>query len=353
MSKNHLVSIAIVGTGQIGPRHAEAVVEDPNSSLICFVDPNPAAEVVAKKFGVPLYPSVSAMLSSPHKPEAAIVCTPNHLHVEISKELLDAGVHVLCEKPISTDIKSGLSLVEHVKSSNACLVIGHHRRLNKYVLAAKNTLPTLGRIITVSGMWCTSKPSSYFDPPTKWRRGTTGGPILINLVHDVDVLQYLFGPIDHVYAEELPKERGHAAEEGAAIMIGFESGAIGTFILCDNVPSPHNFESGTGENPIIPKTGMDVYRIFGSQGCLSVPDMKKWTYDRGKERSWTEMLTEQEAEVPDVKIPFELQVEHFVKVIRGEENPICSGEDGLRALVVCDAVKKAIQAGGSRVTCRL
>ena len=353
MSKRPSISIAIVGTGQIGPRHAEAVVEDPNSSLACFVDPNPAAEAAAKKFGVPLYRDVSTMLSSPQRPEAAIVCTPNHLHVSISKELLDAGIHILCEKPISTDIESGISLVEHARKSNARLVIGHHRRLNKYVLAAKSALPALGRVVAVSGMWCLSKPSSYFDPPTEWRRGDTGGPILINLIHDVDLLHYLFGPIDYVYAEELPKERGHTAEEGAAILLGFESGAVGTFILCDNVPSPHNFESGTGENPIIPRTGMDFYRVFGSHGCLSVPDMKKWSYGEGTEKSWTERLTEQNVEVPDVKIPFELQVEHFVKVIRGEENPICSGEDALRALVVCDAVKKAIQAGGSRVSCKL
>jgi predicted dehydrogenase len=105
------MSIAIVGTGLIGPRHADAVHQDPDAKLSCIVDPNPASSVVAEKFNIPLYKSVKDMLASIHKPEAALVCTPNHTHVPISRELLEAGVHVLCEKPISTDVDSGRELV--------------------------------------------------------------------------------------------------------------------------------------------------------------------------------------------------------------------------------------------------
>lgn len=288
------------------------------------------------------------MLSSQHKPMAAIICTPNHLHVPLSKELLDGGVHVLCEKPIAPDIESGLDLVNHAKRSKAKLLIGHHRRFNKYVTATKRVLPSLGRTIAISGLWCLCKPATYFDPPTEWRRGYAGGPVLINLVHEIDMLHYLFGPIEHVYAEELTKQRGHIAEEGAAIVLRFKSGVIGTFILSDNAPSPHNFESGTGENPIIPETRMDFYRIFGSEACLSVPDMKRWGYTNGKEKSWSERLNEERIEIPDTKMPFELQVEHFVRVIRGEDEPLCSGADGISALIVCDAVRGAIRAGGKK-----
>jgi predicted dehydrogenase len=105
------VKIAIIGTGLIGPRHAEAVLKDPNALLICIVDPNPAAQKVAAQLKTPLYESVSDMLQSFHKPEAAIVCTPNRSHVAISKELLASGVHVLVEKPISVDVSSAKELV--------------------------------------------------------------------------------------------------------------------------------------------------------------------------------------------------------------------------------------------------
>jgi predicted dehydrogenase len=105
------VKIAIIGTGLIGPRHAKAVLQDPEAELACIVDPSPTAQSVAAELGTILYASVKGMLASPHKPDAAIVCTPNHTHVPVSKELLDGGIHVLVEKPISVDIESGLSLV--------------------------------------------------------------------------------------------------------------------------------------------------------------------------------------------------------------------------------------------------
>jgi predicted dehydrogenase len=111
MSNPIPIRIAIVGTGLIGPRHAEAVLKEENAELVAVVDPNPAAKAVAKRFSCPYFPSVTELLASPCKPEAALVCTPNHTHVSVSKELLNGGVHVLCEKPISVDIGSGKELV--------------------------------------------------------------------------------------------------------------------------------------------------------------------------------------------------------------------------------------------------
>lgn len=335
------VKIAVVGIGLIGPRHAAAVRSNPNAELVCIVDPKPAAKKVGTELGCPWYESVADMLASMSKPDAALVCTPNHTHVAVSKELLDGGLHVLCEKPISTDIESGQSLVQHAAASNLHLLIGHHRRFNPYVIATKQALPSLGRIIAVNGLWTIYKPKEYFDPPTVWRRLATAGPILLNLIHEVDILHHLFGPIVRVHAEETASQRGYPAEEGAAIILKFANGIVGTFLLSDAVVSPHNFEAGTGENPMIPWVGQDVYRIFGSEKSLSVPDMTLWSYD-GK-RSWTEKIGSETLEVPDMDIPFALQIEHFVKVIRGEEKPSCSGTDGLRALAVCDAIKRALQ----------
>ena len=121
---------------------------------------------------------------------------------------------------------------------------------------------------------------------------SSGGVVLINLIHEVDLLQYLFGPISLISALETKKTRGYGAEEGAAILMRFESGIVGTFILSDSVPSPWNFEAGTGENPTIPKVenGGGFYRVMGTKGSLSVPDSERWSYDgvvEGKER-WVE-----------------------------------------------------------------
>ncbi|KAE9993648.1 hypothetical protein Vi05172_g1069 [Venturia inaequalis] len=338
--------IVIIGTGLIGPRHAQAVLREPMAELSCIVDPNPAAQKVAQDLGTAWYNSTKEMLASGCRPVAAIVCTPNHTHVSVSKELLDAGIHVLVEKPISGDAESAQSLIQYAKDKKLVLLVGHHRRFNPYIVATKKFLQAgnIGSITAISGLWTICKPSPYFEAPMEWHRSSSsGGPIMINLIHEIDILHYLLGPITRVFAEKTMSRRCFEAEEGAAIVLRFESGIVGTFLLSDNTPSPHNFEAGTGENPMIPKVGKDVYRIFGTEGMVSIPDMKWSRYDGVN--SWAEEIKEIEVEVDMGKAPFELQVKHLVEVLAGREDPVCSGADGLRAVVVCEAVKKALDTG--------
>lgn len=106
------IKFAIIGQGAIGPRHTDAVLNIDGAALACIVDPHPPAVTNAAKYNCPVFTSVDAMLGDPSvKLDAAIVCTPNHTHVALCKQLLQAGVHVLCEKPISIDAASGRELV--------------------------------------------------------------------------------------------------------------------------------------------------------------------------------------------------------------------------------------------------
>ena len=342
------MSIAVVGTGVIGPRHADSIVKCQSAILTCFVDPAPHGFEIAKRFDVTLYRSVEDMLQQGCKPDAALVCTPNKTHVDVATLLLSAGIHVLVEKPISTTIASGHELLHAARQSNKVLAVGHHRRFNPYITATKKVLDDgrIGRPIAVSGLWALCKPQSYFDAPTEWRaKADDGGAILINMIHEIDIMHFLFGPIVKVHAEKTIPTRDHDAEEGAAILLRFESGLVGTFILSDSTPSVHNFEGGTGENPIIPKTGQDFYRIFGTEGTLSVGDMKISKHPSHVEKSWSHEIVESKVEIGQ-EVPFDEQILQFVRAVQGLEQPRCSGIDGLRALIVCDAIKQALQRDG-------
>ncbi|CAG8087672.1 unnamed protein product [Penicillium olsonii] len=351
------VKVAIIGAGLIGPRHAKSVISNPSTELIALVDPMPTGEATASDLQTNYYSSVASLLASPHRPHAAIVCTPNHTHVPVAKELLAGGVHVLLEKPVSDTLEKGRSLLEFAKAPEQAhlkLLVGHHRRFNPYVRVTKSILESgsLGRPIAINGLWTLYKPDLYFAPPTDWRASneTGGGVIPINLVHDIDLMHHFFGPIVRVTAEPILPQRSspHNADEGAALTLRFASGVVGTFLVCDATPSPHSFETGTGENPLIPKTttggDSDFYRIFGSDASLSVPDLTRWSYDTSPEKSWNHPLTVDRIPLPDNKAPFDLQLAHFVDVINGDVEPSCSGEEGLRALVVCEAVQKAIRS---------
>lgn len=359
LSSTHPVKLAIIGAGLIGPRHAQAALKNTDITLIALVDPSPASVQLAAEFKTRYYPSIDTLLEdASNKPDAALVCSPNSTHVAISQQLLSAGIHVLCEKPLSADITSGQSLIAHAAAQlgNLRLLTAHHRRFNPYVVAAKRILKSdissVGTITAVSGLWTLYKPDPYFDPPTEWRR--TAGPVMINLIHDIDVLHYLLdSKVVRVAAFAAAKRRGFEAEEGGAILLHFANGIVATFVLSDALVSPHAFEMGTGENPMVPATGRDVYRIFGTDGTLSVPDLKRSFYAKGVEKSWSSQLTEVTERMEDWlseeerrKVPFELQMAHLVKVLRGQEEPVCSGEDGLAAVRVAEAVRTALQTGG-------
>jgi predicted dehydrogenase len=341
------LNIAIIGGGLIGPRHAKSVLSNPNTTLIALVDPAPHGPSLAASLQTSYYASLPSLLSSLHRPDAAIICTPNHTHVPLSLELISAGIPVLVEKPISTSIESGLQLISAAKKENVKVLVGHHRRFNPYLLAAKEVLEegSLGKVIAVQGTWCLKKPDGYFDGIGEWRRGESGGVVLINLIHEVDLLQCLLGPVVLVSALETVKTRRFEAEEGAAILLRFQSGVVGTFILSDSVPTPWNFESGTGENPTIPYVEKEdgaggFYRIMGTEGSLSVPDLKRWSNE-----SWNDVLKTKDLAVEREKVPFDLQVQHFYEVIKEGKEPSCTGEQALSAMVVCEAVKRSMASG--------
>ena len=181
-----------------------------------------------------------------------------------------------------------------------------------------------------------------------------------NFVHEADCMQYLFGRIIRVHAEETISRRKRdgdidSVEEGVALTMRFATDVVGTYILSDAVVSPHNFEMGTGENPGIAQVRsaassdeIDMYRIFGSKGTLSVPDMTLSTYDAGVAPGWAEKLKRQKLDIDsDPRVPFERQLDHFVRVVRREEQPNCDGTAGLEALHVCQAILKALAGHGT------
>lgn len=343
------VRIAVVGgSGLIGKRHCQHVADNPRAIFCAIVDPGPAAAEIAASFQVPLYASVTELLKSSDKPEAAIVCTPNHTHVPVGIQLVEAGVHILCEKPISQDAASARTLIEVASKLEAKLLIGHHRRFNPYIIALKKAIDSrlLGQVIAVNALWTTVKPADYFQGQKAWRSNSAhGGVVLINFIHDIDLMHHLFGPVTRIHAEKTIAQRSQdsdAVEEGAALTLRFASGVVGTFIVSDNASSPHSFEQGTGENPNLPPTGLDAYRVFGTHGTLSFPDMK-WSSYQKTSPSWTDPLTTTTLPVPNkTTAPLAAQLSHFLGVCTSNTPPACSGHEALQALQICEAIRTAL-----------
>lgn len=336
------VKIAVMGAGLIGRRHAAHVMAEPGAALSAIIDPAPAGKAFAEEIGVAWYPAFDA-LPAGEKPDGVIVATPNQLHVANGLELVAARLPMLVEKPIADGVEAARQLVHAAEAADAPLLVGHHRRHNPMIRKAREAIDAgrLGRILTLNGQFWLVKPEDYFD--VDWRRQAGAGPVLINLIHDIDLFRYLCGEITGVQALSSNAVRGNPAEETAVALLRFANGALGTVSASDTVVSPWSWELTTGENPAYPRQDQSCYQIGGTHGSLTIPALELWSHP--DKRGWGEPLRRERIPFTP-EDPLQAQIRHFCAVIRGEEEPLVSGREGLATLSVIAAVKQAARSGG-------
>lgn len=336
--------IAVVGAGLIGARHCAHVAADAQMTLACVVDPSPAGEAVARLHTANWRVDIAETLAK-DRLDGVIVATPNRLHVEHALAAIEARVPVLVEKPIAHDVAGARRLVAAAEQAGVALAVGHHRRHNPLIQRARAIIAEgrLGPLVAAHGQFWLKKPGEYFD--VAWRRQAGAGPLLINCIHDVDLLRHLVGEIVSVQAMASNAQRGFEVEDAAAILLRFENGALGTFSITDAAVAPWSWEQSSGENAAYPNAGQNCYLIAGARGALSVPTLEVWTQPGA--RGWHEPLRV-EREVRAAQDPLALQLRQFARVIGEGEAPLVSGRDGLRALEIIEAIHRAA-ASGARV----
>ncbi len=327
--------IAVVGAGLIGRKHIELVAQ--HAQLAAIIDPDETAKQLADTHACNWDSDLETYLQNA-KPDGVIVASPNKLHLPHGKDCLSMGIPVLIEKPLAETATAARALSEMSTASGTPILVGHHRRHSPVIQAAKAFVDSgkLGRLAAVNALFWLNKPDDYFN--VEWRTKTGGGPTYINLIHDIDLLQHLCGPITSVQAKERHGLRGFEVEDTAAAILEFEDGLLGTVSICDAVSAPWSWELTSGENPAYPQTDQSCYMIAGTKGSLSLPDLRFWTH-AGPQSWWSPM----EAQRLKVQIadPVEAQFEHFLDVVDGKAVPLVTAMDGVRNIEVLDAIKSA------------
>jgi predicted dehydrogenase len=202
----------------------------------------------------------------------------------------------------------------------------------------------LGPLVAVTGSALFLKPDHYFDDGP-WRREPGGGPILINMIHEVHNLRMLCGEIVAVQAIASSAARGFAVEDTVSINLRFANGALGSFLLSDTAASARSWEQTSQENPAYPHyDDEDCYLVAGKNGSLAIPTMRLKTYRRPEDRSWWTPF-----DVGTVGMiradPIVRQMAHCGAVARGEARPLVGAADGLANLRVTEAIVEAAKTG--------
>ena len=333
-----MTRLAIIGAGLIGKEHVNLILSHPDAHLVAICDPSSASVEYAKSLHVPHYSQWDAMLDA-EKPDGVIIALPNQLHEPAALSCIKRNIACLIEKPIAESLAAAWRITEAVEHSGTPVLVGHQRRHSPDIREAKKAIDAgeLGALIAVNGMTLFDKPDDYFD--ASWRTKAGGGVLLINLIHDIDVLRHLVGEIESIQAFTSSQTRGFEVEDTASIALRFENGVLGTFVISDAAVSPWAWEYSSGQALYHPSQPGPCLFLAGRKGALSVSDMYLWRHAHENDHWQHPLMREHRA--PARSLTYVNQLEHFMLVTQRKAQPLISARDGMHTLAATLAVAQA------------
>jgi UDP-N-acetyl-2-amino-2-deoxyglucuronate dehydrogenase len=255
MSRNKVV---LIGCGRIGERHAEKIHQLGELIAVCDVEESRAVQL-ASVYHVPYFTSLKDLLLSKPQADLFSICTPNGLHAEHSISCLNAGYHVLCEKPMAiTSVDCG-KMIQAAEQNNKRLFIVKQNRFNPPVQAVKNALVEnkLGTILSFQLNCFWNRNSQYYQNSWKGTKLLDGGTLFTQFSHFIDLLYWFFGDITETKAY-----LDNYIHQG---MIEFEDSGVVILKFANNVSGAINYNVNSyGKNMEGSLT------IFGEKGTVKI-----------------------------------------------------------------------------------
>jgi UDP-N-acetyl-2-amino-2-deoxyglucuronate dehydrogenase len=224
------IKFGIVGCGRIAQRHSEHITSKGELIAVCDIDES-KAKAMAEKYNAKYYTSLSEMLECENF-DVVSICSPNGLHAEHSIKVLNAGFHVLCEKPLAIRVIDCGEMINASEKANKRLFVIKQNRFNPPVSAVKLAIDGgyLGKIYSVQLSCFWNRNNDYYDNSWKGTKDLDGGKLYTQFSHFIDLLYWLIGDVRNVKAFT-----GNYAHEGiiefedtGVVALEFHNGAIGT-----------------------------------------------------------------------------------------------------------------------------
>jgi len=305
------VNVAVVGCGFWGKNHARIYSELEKADLIAVADLNEdAACALGERYGAD-YHGDPADLIKRDDIDAISICTPTVTHAKIALEAIEAGKHILVEKPLTSTVAEAESLIAASEKAGVKLTVGFVERFNPGVIEALRLVREgkIGDIILARARRVSRYPLRISDV----------GVVKDLAIHDADIVRQLFGADpETVYATA--GNLVHSFEDYANIVLRFP-GNRSAFIET-NWLTPHKIRR---------------LILTGSEGLITVEFITQEVTVEDDEGRYTPFLKPQE--------PLTLELESFVEAILEDKPPAVSGEDGLKALRICEAALESARTG--------
>ena len=334
----------IIGCGVIAPWHADSVVASEYADLIavCDVDVN-KGEAFAGKYGASFYADYREMLSESGI-EAVSICTPSGLHSEMTVAAAEAGVHVLCEKPMAITVPQMDAMMEAVEKAGTKLEVIFQRRTYKVTQVVREAIQSglLGQM-TLGDAYLKYYRSPAYYTSADWRATweLDGGGALMNQgVHGIDVLAWIMGDVESVYAKAEAKVRDIEVEDTCVALLTFKNGAFGVI------------EGTTSSNPGEKTT----FHLHGEKGTIIFNDagITKWAVSEDKsvvaendpEKCFTRESTSATADPKAIgRAGHQAQVDDLCLAIAEDREPMIVAASARKSVELILAIYASAQTG--------
>lgn len=341
MTANSPIQLGVVGLGWPGQSHAKAVANIPHAQLAACADTNEERRnEFAKTFSIPRpYSTLDEMLADSEL-DAILVCLPNQLHFPASLAALEAGKHVLCEKPPTMNAAEMRVLEEEAARRNLVYFFGRQFRFSPEMIRAKNLIDAgkLGEIYYAKAVWVRERGTPAGIGGWFTDKSRSGGGVLIDLgVHALDGVWYLMGSPKPVSVTGKVFQNFRDAvdvpifdvEDGAYGFIRFENGAV----VHLETSWAANLPDRAPENNWTSRELMDS-EIYGTLGTIQMNPFGFFE-SQGK----TVIKAPTEPVVPTDS--FVGQMENFLDAIAGKAAPINSARQAVHLMEMLDAMYKS------------
>lgn len=320
------LGVAVIGCGRISFSHIHAIASQPRlGRLVAVVDSDAArARAAAAPYGARALTSLSQALSI-DEVEAVDICLPNDMHADAAIEALEAGRHVLMEKPMAENAASALRMAEAAERSGRVLAIGQCRRHFRAMHVFMDRLGDLGEAFSVQ----VDLAVKWAEPQAPWwceREKAAGLVIALNGPHALDFVQMVMGELpDRVHAESVRRQDVWSGEDEAMILLAYPRGRLASVRLSFNQQPP-----------------VDRKSVLCERGAARfVNDRALWI----DERPVVEAAQDEARHYLDGAIEFSRQFAEFVKAARGQPSRSVRHGEGVQLMRVLDAVLEAAASG--------
>ncbi len=316
--------MAVIGCGQIGRLHAQAICASPLASLVAVCDPDiERRAATAERFGTAAYDDARQLLAE-QKLDAVTIATPDHLHVEPALAAIEAGCHVFCEKPLAAEVHQAERLVRAAAERDVHLAVDYNRRFAFGYRTARKHLDqgSIGKLD------CIVLRVSDRTPRAEVARN----PYVMFttlLTHHLDLMRFYGGEIRRLHA--LAGEPAGALVRSVTLSLQFACGAIGAIVA-----GYRDAQTRTAE----------WLELGGAAGSLVVEDVTRRVILTGADPDRRETF---EPDHFGAGGPFyDSLLEHvqvFIEqVARGQQPPV-TGHDGLIGMQWAAAAIESLQSG--------